>query len=325
VSTVLLTDRAWPDDALERGIIEAAGHELVAGPAIAGDEAAIEALVRRHRPDAILTCWAPVSAAAIAAAPSLRIVARMGVGLDNIALEAATNAGAWVTNVPDYCVEEVSDHALALIFAWTRGIARFDAAVKRGEWNPAGARLRRLANLTAGIVGFGRIGRATARKLHGLGVRVLAHDTHAGADASETAALVPLAALLAHSDIVVLHVPLTPRTLHLVDAAWIAAMKDGALLVNVSRGPVVDTAALIDALAQGKLSGAGIDVVEGEPVPPIELVGRDDVIATPHVAFSSDAALAELRTRAATEVVRVLGGSVPSAASNAPAPSLHAR
>ena len=318
MSTVLLTDRAWPDDAIERRIIEEAGHELVAGPAVAGDAAAVEGLVRRHRPDAIMTCWAPVSEAAIGEAPALRIVARMGVGLDNIAVAAAEHAGVWVTNVPDYCVEEVSDHALALIFAWARGVARFDAQVKAGAWNPAGARLRRLSNLTAGIVGFGRIGRATARKLHALGVRVVGYDTHAGANPSADAELLSLEALLGVADIVVLHVPLTSHTEHLVDGAFIGAMKDGAFLVNVSRGPVVDTSALIAALARGKLSGAGIDVVEGEPAPPIQLVGREDVIATPHVAFSSDAALIELRTRAAEEVVRVLGGSAPTFACNAP-------
>jgi D-3-phosphoglycerate dehydrogenase len=323
MSTVLLTDRAWPDDGIERRIIEGAGHQLIAGPAVAGDEEAIEALVRTHRPDAVMTCWAPVSAAAIAAAPSLRIVARMGVGLDNIARDAASQAGAWVTNVPDYCVEEVSDHALALILAWARGVARFDAHVKAGQWNPAGARLRRLTNLTAGVIGFGRIGRATARKLHALGLRVLGCDTHGAREATEPAEIVSLAALLALSDVVVLHVPLTPQTYHLVDATLIATMKSGAFLVNVSRGPVVDTAALIAALECGKLSGAGIDVVEGEPAPPMELVGRADVIATPHVAFSSDASLIELRTSAANEVVRVLAGTAPRFACNAP--SLPAR
>jgi D-3-phosphoglycerate dehydrogenase len=319
VPTVLLTDRAWPDDEIERRIIANAGHTLIAGPAVAGDEAAIEVLVRAHQPDAIMTCWAPVSAAAIAAAPSLRIIARMGVGLDNIARDAASHAGVWVTNVPDYCVEEVSDHALALLFAWARGVARFDAQVKAGRWNPAGARLRRLADLTAGIVGYGRIGRTTARKLHALGLRVLAYDTHGANHAGVQA--VSLDTLLRTSDIVVLHVPLTAQTHHMIDAARIAAMKPGAFLVNVSRGPVVDTAALLAALERGALSGAGIDVVEGEPDPPIELVGRADVIATPHVAFSSDAALVDLRTSAATEVVRVLGGAVPTFAANAPQPS----
>jgi D-3-phosphoglycerate dehydrogenase len=323
VSTVLLTDRAWPDDLIERRIIEDAGHAFVTGPAVAGDEEAIEGLVRRHRPAAIMTCWAPVSARAIAEAPSLRIVARMGVGLDNIARDAASAVGAWVTNVPDYCIEEVSDHAVALIFAWARGVARFDAQVKAGTWNPAGARLRRLANLTAGIIGFGRIGRTTARKLHGLGLRVVAHDSRGARETNDPVASVSLQTLLDVSDIVVLHVPLTPQTHHFVDADLIASMKPGAFLVNVSRGPVVDTAALIEALDRGRLSGAGIDVVEGEPNPPIELVGRADVIATPHVAFSSDAALIELRTRAADEVVRVLGGAEPRFACNAP--SSHAR
>ena len=242
----------------------------------------------------------------------------MGVGLDNIARDAASAAGAWVTNVPDYCIEEVSDHALALIFAWARGIAHFDAQVKHGNWNASGARLRRLSTMTAGIIGFGHIGRTTARKLHALGIRVVACSSHGVGDSGGQVESVSLQTLVAVSDIVVLHVPLTPQTHHLVDGPLIAAMKPGAFLVNVSRGPVVDTAALIAALERGHLSGAGIDVVEGEPNVPMELVGRANVIATPHVAFSSDAALAELRTSAAADVVRVLGGAVPTFACNAP-------
>ena len=314
---VLLTDHAWPDDRLERTVIEAAGHDLVCGPARAGDVTVIEELAERHRPDAIMTCWAPVSANAIAAAgPGLRLVARMGVGLDNIAVDAATRAGAWVTNVPDYCVEEVSDHALALIFAWTRGIAELDASVKAGEWDPARARLRRLATLTAGIVGLGRIGRATARKLHGLGLNVLAADPHAEFDFS--ARIVNLEELLSAADIVVLHLPLTAQTRHFMNAGTLSQMKPGAFLVNVSRGPLIDNGALLAALNAGHLSGAGLDVVDGEPAPPRELVSRPDVIVTPHVAFSSGDSVAELRTRAAEEVVRVLGGQLPAYPCNNP-------
>ena len=134
----------------------------------------IDALVAEHQPAAILTCWAPVSATAIASAAALQVVARMGVGLDNIAVAAATQRGVLVTNVPDYCVEEVSDHAVGLVLAWTRGLVAADREVRAGRWNPAGARLRRLSNLTCGVVGYGRIGRATAAKLRALGARVVA-------------------------------------------------------------------------------------------------------------------------------------------------------
>src|SRR5919107_75918 len=149
--TVLLTDRAWPDDSIERAILEEAGFSVVAGPADPAPVEVIDALVAEHQPAAILTCWATVSAAAIESSTPLRIVARMGVGLDNIAVPAATAHGVQVTNVPDYCVPEVSDHAVALALAWTRGVVRADRDVHAGHWDPAGARPRRLSTLTCGV------------------------------------------------------------------------------------------------------------------------------------------------------------------------------
>ena len=263
-TTILLTDRAWPDDTVERAVLEAAGFALVSGPSGAASAPLIESLAADHQPDAILTCWAPVSAAAIAASPSLRVVARMGVGLDNIDVDSATASGVLVTNVPDYCVEEVSDHAVALVLAWTRGIAQADRQVRAGRWDPAGARLRRLSTLTCGVVGFGRIGRSTARKVLALGARVLASDPSPAAD-SGGVAFVALEELLARSDVVILHAPLNEATHHLLGARELSLMPPGSLLVNVSRGGLVDTAALADALACGHLSGAGLDVLEGEP------------------------------------------------------------
>lgn len=318
-TTVLLTDYAWPDLAIEQAVLEAAGLRLVAGPAKPAAPDAIEALAAEHRPAAIMTNWAEVSAKAIAACPDLQVVARIGVGLDNIAVDAATARGVWVTNVPDYCVEEVSDHAVGLVLAWARGIATFAREVRAGRWEPASARLRRVSTLTIGVLGYGRIGRATARKLAAFGCAVLACDV--GPFASDGVAQpVGRAELLARADVVIVHVPLTPTTYHLLDAATFALMKPGAFLVNVSRGAVVDTAALMDALASGRLSGAGLDVLEGEPQVPEALRGRDDVILTPHVAFSSETSLAELRQRVAEEVVRVLRGQAPAHPCNQPRP-----
>ncbi|MGN6315701.1 C-terminal binding protein [Trinickia sp.] len=308
--TVLLTDYAWPDDSVERGIIEAAGLRLVSGPASPGPAASIEALVREHDPAGILTCWAPVSAEAIAAAPRLRIVARLGVGLDNIAVEAATARRVLVTNVPDYCVEEVSDHAIGFALAWTRGLIVFDREVRAGRWMPADAQLRRLSKLTCGLIGYGRIGRATARKFAAFGCRVLAHDPFMPAQAEGVQA-VGLDELLAKSDIVVVHAPLIESTHHLVNRERIASMKPGSLLINVSRGGIVDTAAVVEALQSGRLSAAALDVLESEPAVPADLLAQPGAMLTPHVAFSSDASLLELRERAAHEVVRVLRGDTP--------------
>ena len=174
----------------------------------------------------------------------------MGVGLDNIDIPAATARGAWVTNVPDYCVEEVSDHALALILSWSRGVTVLDREVKRGLWQPGGAKVARLRVLTIGLVGLGRIGRATARKLSGFGCRVIAADPspHAPPEGVE---IVSLEALRAESDVIVLHLPLLDATHHLVDDAFLAGCQRKPLLVNVSRGGLVDNDALLRALDGG--------------------------------------------------------------------------
>ncbi|WP_155055996.1 C-terminal binding protein [Streptomyces blattellae] len=315
--TVLLTDHAWPDDSVERSVIEGAGHTMVTGPAEPASAEAVEELVAEHRPAGILTCWAPVSASAVNIPPELRIVARLGVGLDNIAVDAATARGAWVTNVPDYCVEEVSDHAVGMVLAWTRGLAVCDREVRAGRWDPANARLRRLSALTCGVVGYGRIGRATVRKLGAFGCRILAHDPHPPKD-TPSVEMVDLEELLRRSDVVILHVPLTPGTHHLVGAEQLATMKPGGLLVNVSRGGLVDTVAVTKALDSGQLAGAAFDVLESEPRVPAELLDQPGALLTPHVAFSSDASVTELRRRAAEEVVRVLAGEAPAHPCNNP-------
>lgn len=315
---VLMTDRAWPDDAVERGVIEEAGFDFVTGPAQAPSAAEVEAVVSEHQPTAIMTCWAQVSAAAISLTRPLRIVARMGVGLDNISVGSATDRGVLVTNVPDYCVEEVSDHAVGLTLAWTRGLVQFDRGVRAGVWDPSSAKLRRLSSLTCGVIGFGRIGRRTAAKLSSLGARVVISEPNPPTD---TGGLEPLGLneLLAASDVVILHAPLTARTRHLISRAELTQMRPGGLLINVSRGPLVDTDAVIAALDSGHLDAAGLDVLEGEPEVPSRLLEHPNVVVTPHVAFSSNVAVEQLRRSAADEVVRVLSGDEPRYPCNRPA------
>jgi len=323
---VLITDHPWPDLVLERTICEQAGHELIAGPIDVLPREAIDDLVAEHQPHAIMCCWAPVSERAINAPRDLRIVARLGVGLDNIAIAAATARGAWVTNVPDYCVEEVSDHVIAMLLARWRGIVDFDRRTKQGEWNPASARLVRTRNMTVGLIGYGRIGRMTARKLsQGFGARVLATsptllEEHVIGTEIAPGVLAATVELIQHeADAIVLHLPLTATNHHMIDGAFLAACRRKPMLINVSRGGLVDNDALVSALDAGLLSGAALDVVEGEPSPPASLVGRPDVIVTPHIAFTSDASLAEVRTRCTEDVVRVLRGDKPLHPCNAPA------
>jgi D-3-phosphoglycerate dehydrogenase len=315
-STVLLTDYAWPDNAIEAQLVEDAGFRLVAGPAKAASADEITALAAEHQPVAIMTNWAPVTAAAIAATSRLRIVARLGVGLDNIAVDEATRRGIWVTNVPDYAVEEVSDHAVGMLLACARGLVHYDREVRAGHWDPAGAKLRRVRDLTCGIIGFGRTGRRTAEKLRAFGMRVLANTRRPAADPGDVE-MISLEELLRRSDVVIVHVPLTTETRHLLDRERIALMKPGAFLVNVSRGAVIENQALVDALEDGRLAGAGLDVLEGEPHVPPGLL-RSNVILTPHIAFSSEASLRDVRRKASEDVIRALRGERPLQARNEP-------
>lgn len=308
---VLLTDYAWPDLALEHARLEAAGLTLVAGPKAAAPADVINALAAQHRPQAIMTCWAPLTATAIRHCRNLEIVARIGVGLDNIDRKAAAECGAIVTNVPDYCAEEVSDHAVALLLAWARGVVKFDREVKGGIWDPARARLHRVCNLTVGIAGFGRIGRLTAQKLRGFGLKLLAFGRTRAADHPADVEWVDFSSLLARSDAVIVLLPLGPETHHIFNAAAFARMKPGSLLVNVSRGGLVHNDDLLAALERGAPAAAALDVVEGEPSPPASVTGHPQVIATPHIAFSSPASVEELRLRTVEEVIRVLAGQPP--------------
>jgi D-3-phosphoglycerate dehydrogenase len=316
--TVFITDYAWPDVEIERKVIESAGFRLEAGPAKPAAAAEIEALVAKYQPAGILTNWAPVSAKAVGSSPGLKIVGRLGVGLDNIAVDEATRRGIWVTNVPDYCFEEVADHSVGMLLSYTRGLLHFDREIRASRWEPATAQLRRMSTLTCGIVGFGRIGRSTAQKLNGFGARVLAW-TRSPSKEDRNVEFVSLEELLKQSDAVIVHVPLTPATKHLINREKLALTKRGAFIINVSRGAVIDTEALVEALQSGHLGGAALDVLENEPNVPPALLTQPNVMLTPHIAFTSDASLRELRTWASEEVVRVLRGEPPKEARNVPA------
>lgn len=321
----MLTDHPWPDVEIEREILAHAGFELHAGPGRVGTSEEVETLIAAHDPVAIMTCWAEVSARSVNLPSNLRVIARMGVGLDNIAVETASARGAWVVNVPDYCVEEVSDHAVTLLLDHWRGVTALDRESKRGRWEPSEASARRVRNMTVGIFGYGRIGAATARKLaNGFNCRVLVNSPSLMKDPGPDREVAPGIVTATRervqrdADAVVLHLPLTPATKHFVDAKFLAGCARKPVLVNVSRGGLVDNEALLRALERGQLSGAALDVVEGEPAPSPRIIGRPDVIATPHIAFLSDASLAELRRRSSEDVVRVLRGEKPLNPCNAP-------
>ena len=237
---------------------------------------------------------------------------RYGVGVDTVDVDAATRHGVAVCNVPDYGVEEVSDHAIALLLAIARRVPDLDRSVRQGAWNlAAGQTIRRLRGRTLGVVGLGRIGHATARKAAAFGFEVIGHDPVPGDDHPEIER-VGLTELLQRADAVTLHLPLTPSTRHLIDGAALARMKAGALLINTSRGGLVDTDALVGALAEGRLAGAALDVVEPEPLPPDHpLLALPNVVVTPHAGWYSQDSFVELKTKAAEEAVAVIEGRAP--------------
>ncbi|MFO1022429.1 MAG: C-terminal binding protein [Planctomycetales bacterium] len=305
---VLLTDRAWPDDRLERDILEQAGFEVVS--ADDHSEAALIELARDVH--AIGVNWAPVTTAVIAAAPQCRVITRFGIGLDNIDVAEATRRKIPVTNVPDYCVSEVSDHTLALILAAVRNVGFFHTRTKQGVYNLAeGPPMRRLSELTLGIVGCGKIGKEVARKASAFGFRVQA-CSRSGKISDAGIAAVDLETLLQTSDVITLHLPLTSDTKHMINRETLARMKPGAILVNTSRGGLIDHEALAETLAANRLGGVTLDVFEPEP-PHLDspLFEHPRVILTPHAAFVSHESLQELRTRAARQIVTALQGGRP--------------
>jgi D-3-phosphoglycerate dehydrogenase len=310
---VYLSDRRWEDDSIEREIIESAGWSYRAAPCRPSQDRlpspeTIADVLRASNVVGLLTCLAPITAEVLDASDNLRVVTRVGSGVDNIDVEAARQRGVIVTNVPDYCIEEVSDHAVAMVLNWARGIMPAANAVRAGEPEPSGVKRRRVASLTCGVVGYGLIGRAIARKLRGLGAQVVATRRNLSVDATESdlIRLVPLPDLLSTSDVVVLATPLNPQTHHLIGADQIARMPKGGLLVNVGRGPVVDNHAMADALTAGHLGGVALDVWEGEPHLPGGIAEHPAAVLTPHIAYSSESSATEVRTLAARRLVETL-------------------
>lgn len=313
--TIVLTDRGWDDAEIERDLCDAAGYDLVDLQEPADAEALARAVADAD-PVGLLFCWAPVTSGVLAAAPKLRVATRLGVGIDNIDLAEAARRGLTVTRVPDYCVEEVSDHVVGLVHAWARGITTYDRDVRAGGWRPGLLALRRVRDLTVGVWGIGAIGSVVATKFVSLGCTVVGHN-RSPVTMPDGVESVTADELLARSDVVTLHVPAVPGAAALIGDAELASMRPGSLLVNTARGALVDIDALVAGLHAGRPGAAALDVLPHEPEVPtllrdaMEGPGGVDVIVTPHVAFSSTASVTELRVRATEDLLRVLRGEPP--------------
>lgn len=263
--------------------------------------------------EGLVVQWAHITGDLMDRMPNLRVISRVGIGVDMIDVEAATARGIAVANTPDYCIEEVAAHTIAMIMAQARGLPAYDRAVRAGTWTAVDARPMavRPSRTTVSVLGFGRIGSLVARGCRALGFRVLVADPYAAPDAvraagCETAVITDA---IAQADILTLHVPLTEATRHLIDAEAIATMKPGAVLVNTCRGPLIDEAALAGALRDGRLGAAALDVFAGEPLAADSpLRDLDEVLLSPHAAWFSPEALEDLPVHAAENVIRHLAG-----------------
>lgn len=322
---VVITDYDFGDVDIEREILEAAGAQVIA-------------LQSKQEPDlfevardcsAMINQYARIGGETIDRMQNCQVIARYGVGVDIVDVDAATNRGILVTNVRDYCTEEVADHAISLWLALARKLPDYDRATHRGIWRwQSGKPIHRLRDRTMGIVSFGKIGQAIAARAKPFGVKVIAFDPYLPAHvaAEHEAELVSKSELLKRSDYILMQAPMTPETRHFLSDAEFAAMKAGSILVNTGRGPTVDNQALFRALTSGHVAAAGLDDPEEEPAKKAEWSPADNpiftlpnVIVTPHAAYYSEESIRTARVTAATQVAKVLTGQQPDYPVNAEA------
>ena len=307
---VAVADSVFPNLDPAREVLSRIGAELTLSSA-ATPEAIMEVA---SGADAVLVTYAKITAEMIGRMSRCRIISRFGIGVDNVDIAAATARGVVVTKVPDYCIDEVSDHAMALLLAVVRKIPFANARVHAGRWEmPAVVPIHRLRGSVLGLAGFGRIPQVLAPKAQAFGLTVVAYDPFVPAEVFRAAGVesVDFPQLLRMSDYISIHTPLVPETRNLFNADAFRQMKPRAYVINTARGPLVDEAALAAALDAGQLAGAGLDVMSAEPPAGSPLFGRDNVVITPHVSFYSEESLIELQTKAAEEVVSVLSGRPP--------------
>lgn len=308
---IVVTDHHHPNLNIEREtLVEEDGPaELTEAQA----ETAADVIDAADGADALLNTYAPITADVFDALDSLEVVGRYGVGVDNVDVKAASEHGVRVVNVPDYCTDEVPEHALAMILACERGIGLYDRQVRDGGWDwKAGAPLYRLRGRTLGVAGMGAIPRNLVEKTRNLGFDYVAYDPYVPqAEMPEEVEKVDFEGFLERSDVVSIHTPLTEETENLFDAAAFERMRESATLVNTSRGPVVDTDALVEALEADELRAVGLDVLPTEPPEDPTLLDRDDVVLSPHVAWYSEESIVEQRRSLASDIRAVLRGEEP--------------
>lgn len=307
---VVITDHSYMDFTEEKKIFEQAGASLRIAQCTS-DEEVIEV---SQGATALINSDIPITRKIIESLPDLQVIARYGIGVDHIDVEAATEHDVYVTNVPDYCQDEVAGHALALIMSLTRKIVFLNQRVKEGSWAfDDAAPLYRFSSQTVGLVSYGKIARKLANHLKAIGFTVIAYDPYVQkADEETDVELVSLEELMRRSDVISLHAPLVKETYQMINKEAFDLAKPNAVLINTGRGAVINEDDLIEALRTGKIAGAGLDVVEEEPIDENHpLLTMDQVILTPHVAFYSEESIQELKQKTALNIVSVLQGEKP--------------
>ena len=310
---VVITDFSEPDNTLEAEEFKVSGLDIELIRLNARSPEDLYPIVAEA--DALMVQWVKITRQVMRNLTQCKVISRYGIGVDMVDLEAATERGILVCNVPDFCIEEVSTHTIAFVLSLNRHILIHHAHVRSGKWGGvAGGAPSRLSSQTVGIAGLGNIGRAVARKASCLGLKVLGYDPYVPTEQAHALGveLVGLDDLLRCSDYVTLHCPLTDETRHLIGKAQLALMKPSAYLINMARGPVVDQSALYQALTAGIIKGAALDVLEQEP-PSLDdpLLKLDNLIFTPHTASWTAESLEQLRRDTAHNVVAVLQGKLP--------------
>ncbi|WP_224270920.1 C-terminal binding protein [Haloprofundus salinisoli] len=308
---IAVSQADFPDANVEERVFTEAGiNDVVVGSATSEDEL-VELAAGA---DGLLVQYAEVTESVLDMLSELSVVSRYGIGVDNVDIEAASGRNVAITNVPSYCEAEVATHALSLLFTLARKTAQYDRSVKSGTWDwKVGRPIEALPGKTVGFVAFGKIPRTFVELTSGFDFEYLAYDPYLDEDtlAEHPVESVDFETMLAESDVVSIHAPLVDETYHLFGADAFKRMKSSAFLLNTARGPLVDEAALYDALEAGEIAGAGLDVMEEEPTHDSPLFERDDVVVTPHVAWYSESSSDELRRKAAENLVRYLNGDTP--------------
>jgi len=307
---IVITDYTFADLERERQVIEGAGGQLTVLQCRTEEDVIRQA----SDADGLLVQWAPITRSVIDRLRNCKVIVRYGIGIDNVDLAAARDRGITVCNVPDYCINEVADHTMALTLALVRQVTATDRTLRTGQWNSQLDRpILAPDQMTFAAVGFGRTAQAVLNRARAFRFKLATFDPYLppSVQVAEDIAVLTWDELLSQADVISLHVPLSGKTHHLIDGAVLARMKPQALLINTARGGLVDTVALVDALDKGVIAGAGLDVFEMEPIGADHpLLSCQKVIITPHVAWYSEQSMMMLQRMAAEEVIRPLIGQV---------------